>query len=225
MEIKQCARGHFYDADVNSTCPVCLEEMRTGGGYVQSGGNGIEDCPPTEAAYNFRAHQTGETNSEHPFLAEMGMNMNRGDDIGQTSSCGQNNQRVTDYQEHTAPVEKYKGMGAAFSPVTGWLVCTEGPAKGKDYRIQAGYNYIGRSESMTICIPDQTISRERHAMIGYDHKNKVFKFAPYMGENAVEVNGEMIMGSVQLSAYDVLTIGNTKLLFVPLCGERFSWDE
>jgi len=223
MEIKQCARGHFYDADANSTCPQCLEEMRMGGGYVQSSGNGIEDCPPTEAAYNFQ--QSGKADPESPPLTGRGMNMDKAEDIGQTSSYDQSSQKVTDYQEHTAPAEKFRGRGAAFSPVTGWLVCTEGPTKGKDYRIQAGYNYIGRSESMTICIPDQTISRERHAMIGYDHKNKIFKFAPYMGENAVEVNGEMIMGSVQLSAYDVLTIGNTKLLFVPLCGERFSWDE
>ena len=29
---------------------------------------------------------------------------------------------------------------------------------------------------------------------------------------------------MELHAYDELTIGKTKLLFVPLCGERFDWN-
>ena len=36
---------------------------------------------------------------------------------------------------------------------------------------------------------------------------------------------EPVMMTVRLKAYDVLTIGSTKLMFVPLCGEQFSWDE
>ena len=29
----------------------------------------------------------------------------------------------------------------------------------------------------------------------------------------------------ELKAYDVLTLGNTELMLIPLCGEKFSWDD
>ena len=48
---------------------------------------------------------------------------------------------------------------------------------------------------------------------------------PSMGHNVVRVNGRMLMNAVVLEPYDELTIGKTKLLFIPLCGERFDWNE
>ncbi|MCC8150445.1 MAG: hypothetical protein LIO96_03045 [Lachnospiraceae bacterium] len=60
------------------------------------------------------------------------------------------------------------------NPVSGWLVCVDGPAKGCDYRIHGGYNYIGR-EIGDICIPgDQKISREKHAVVAYDERDRLF---------------------------------------------------
>ena len=32
-------------------------------------------------------------------------------------------------------------------------------------------------------------------------------------------------GCDQSEAYDVLTLGNTELMLIPLCGEKFSWDD
>jgi hypothetical protein len=37
-------------------------------------------------------------------------------------------------------------------------------------------------------------------------------------------NGEEVVFSEPLEAYDVIELGRTKLLFVPLCGERFKWE-
>ncbi len=200
MEVKQCERGHFYDASVYSSCPQCAEEM--GNAPVRE----PESYDPTTSV--------GGIGKPDPFPGDIGVTMPPFQNVGGRSDNGP-------MIDDPKPPKRDKTL----IPAVGWLVCVEGPEKGKDYRIQSGYNYIGRSESMTICINDQKISRERHAVIAYDRKNKVFKFAPYMGENAVEVNGEMIMGSVQVSAYDELTIGNTTLIFIPLCGERFNWDE
>ena len=57
-------------------------------------------------------------------------------------------------------------------PVVGWLVCTEGGEKGRDFRLLAKINTIGRSERMDVCIKnDPAISRENHARIGYDQKH------------------------------------------------------
>ena len=113
-----------------------------------------------------------------------------------------------------------------FMPVVGWLVCVEGPAKGRDYRIHSNYNYIGRGQHMDICISgDDHISKEKAAIIAYDALERCFFFGPGMGQNLVRVNGTMLMNAVPLKAYDELTIGKTKLLFVPLCGERFDWND
>ena len=71
---------------------------------------------------------------------------------------------------------------------------------------------------------DNKIGRERHAMIAYDPEEKVFFFGPADGKSIVRLNGKMVMVPAEIQAYDVITIGATKLMFVPLCGERFSWD-
>lgn len=131
---------------------------------------------------------------------------------------------VENYDDVTTPVSV--GGVEGFSPVVGWLVCVDGPAEGMDYRIRAGYNYIGRSESSDICIlGDNNIGRERHAMIAYDPQEKIYFFGPADGRSIVRKNDKMVMVPTELSAYDVVRIGSTKLMFVPLCGEHFNWKE
>jgi len=134
---------------------------------------------------------------------------------------------VKQQMEDYGPTETvYMTSEMGFSPVTGWLVCIEGASKGMDYRIRSGYNYIGQKDNMDICIKgDNKISRERHALIAFDHEENVFFFGPADGKNIVRLNGKMVMNSVEIHAYDVLTIGVTKLLFIPLCGEKFRWTE
>ena len=131
---------------------------------------------------------------------------------------------VENYGDATAPVSV--GGVEGFSPVVGWLVCIDGPSEGTDYRIRAGYNYIGRSENMDICIlGDNNIGRERHAMVAYDPQEKVFFFGPADGKSIVRKNDKMVMVPTEITAYDVVCIGSTKLIFIPLCGEHFSWKE
>ena len=113
-----------------------------------------------------------------------------------------------------------------FQPVTGWLVCIDGPEKGKDYRIHPENNYIGRLESNDICIRgDEKISRERHVMVVYDSEDRLFYLGAPAGTNIVRLNGKPVLEAKELHAYDVITIGSTKLMFLPFCGERFGWDE
>ena len=34
------------------------------------------------------------------------------------------------------------------NPVCGWVVCVAGPRKGKDYRVMAGKNFVGRAKNI-----------------------------------------------------------------------------
>ena len=111
-----------------------------------------------------------------------------------------------------------------FDPVVGWLACVAGPSRGKSYTVRGGVNSIGRSERMDIVITgDLKISAENHARISYSEKNNRFSLLPGEGRNIVYLNDEEVYTPMPLNAYDVIDFGETKLLFVPLCGQRFTW--
>lgn len=114
---------------------------------------------------------------------------------------------------------------ADFDPVVGWLVCIDGPEKGRDYRLRAGRNNIGRDPRMNVCIEaDNTISNENHAAVAYSIKNHTFSLVPGEGRNLVYLNDADVLAPVLLAAFNVIELGKTKLLFVPLCGDGFRWD-
>ena len=111
-------------------------------------------------------------------------------------------------------------------PVVGWIVTVNGPEKGRDYRIHADNNFIGRHEKNDICIRgDDTISRERHAVISYDARDNKYYFSPGDGRSIVRHNDKSIFMTVELNAFDTVEIGKTQLVFVPLCTERFKWEK
>ena len=79
---------------------------------------------------------------------------------------------------------------------------------------------------MDICIRgDETISRENQAVITYDSNDNCFYFSTGDGRSIVRVNNKAIFQTVTLKAYDRLMIGKTELLFMPLCGEQFKWED
>ena len=107
-------------------------------------------------------------------------------------------------------------------PVTGWLVCIEGENKGKSYIIKSGKNKIGRAAYMDISIEkDMSISKDTHAIIIYEPKNKEFYIIP--GINMTYLNDEVVLENRKLVDRDYITIGKSKMVFVQLCSETFSW--
>jgi hypothetical protein len=153
-----------------------------------------------------------------------------GSDIGKTmplapTGGGGNNTRaqgnVNDAGRTVAIVKDELGI----DPVVGWLISLDGKEKGRDYRIHTDNNYIGRAENMDICIRgDDTISRENHATVSYDSRDKVYYFTPGDGRSIVRLNDKGVFTTTELSAYDILEIGKTKLIFLPLCGDKFEWE-
>ena len=121
--------------------------------------------------------------------------------------------------ERTISIFSSKGH---FVPVVGWLVCTDGVEKGRDYRLVSGRNFIGRAYQMDVSIPDDKgISRENHCSVVYDPKTKKFCLVP--GENVVFYNGEKITQPVDIEKYGEIKLGNTVLRFIPYCKEGVEW--
>ncbi|WP_127533685.1 FHA domain-containing protein [Paenibacillus kobensis] len=119
----------------------------------------------------------------------------------------------------------YIGETRGVDPVTGWLVCIEGPQLGQDYRIMSEKNFIGRAEEMHVrIIGDNSVSRRNHAVIVYDPKKRNFYLLPGDASGLAYHNNEAVYSPVELAAYDVLQLGRSKFLFIPLCGVHFEWD-
>lgn len=120
------------------------------------------------------------------------------------------------------------GAGAKriVDPVTGWIVCTKGAHLGESFVICAGMNSIGREEGNRIVIPlDFKVSREKHAFITYEPKQRNFYIKPGESSGLTYVNGEYIMETKRLEPKDIIEIGDSCFCFIPLCDDSFSWEE
>ena len=109
-------------------------------------------------------------------------------------------------------------------PVCGWIVCIAGPRRGKDYKIMAGKNFVGRADDMDIQIlGDNKISRRNHCVIVYDEKQGKTVILPGDSNGIVYLNEEAVYVPTPLGEYDVIEIGESRFLFIPFCGEHFMW--
>lgn len=111
-------------------------------------------------------------------------------------------------------------------PVCGWLVCIEGAKPGTDYKIHDGKNFVGRGDDMDIQIlGDNSINRKNHAIIVYDSKKMNTVILPGDSVGLAYLNDEAVYVPTELQPYNVITLGKSRFLFVPLCGTNFSWDD
>lgn len=202
--------GHPYDSARNASCPHCggfapTEAPGGGGGFTSTEPLGGGSFAPTEA----------------PMGAPGGnYNANFGATIPPDGGAAGPNP----FDSPTV-IGGGKADGDLSEPVVGWLVCIEGPARGTDYRLHAGYNYIGRESGDVRIRGDQQISRQNHAMVAYDSGEHLYFVGPSAGRNLIKVNGHAVLQAIAIQNYDVISIGTTKLIFVGLCGEQFSWEK
>lgn len=113
------------------------------------------------------------------------------------------------------------------TPVVGWLVAVSGPHFGQGFPLTDGKNSIGReSENQVILSRDKGVSRVRQAVLIYDPLHSQFYVQPGSESSQLAyLNGKMLKGIEDLKEKDIVMVGKTKLLFVPLCGENFSWED
>ena len=111
-------------------------------------------------------------------------------------------------------------------PVCGWIVCIAGPRRGKDYKIMAGKNFVGRADDMDIQIlGDNKISRRNHGVIVFDPKKKETVLLPGDSNGLVYHNEAAVYTPTILGAYDLIEMGDSKFVFVPFCGDNFMWED
>jgi hypothetical protein len=111
-------------------------------------------------------------------------------------------------------------------PVVGWLVCISGDYYGRSFELKSGRNFIGRSAMNDISLSsDVRVSRERHAIIIYEPVEKCFIAQAGESRELCYLNGKVVLSNSPMKAYDILTVGNEKLMFIPFCGSEFCWED
>lgn len=204
--------GHPYDSAKSAHCPHC-------GGFspteAPGGRGGFSPTEPLNGGFTPTEAPMGGSGGN--YSANFGATIPP--DSGVPASGGSNPFDVP------TVIGGGKADGDIAEPVVGWLVCIEGPARGTDYRLHAGYNYIGRESGDVRIRGDQQISRQNHAMVAYDSGEHLYFVGPSAGRNLIKVNGHAVLQAIEIRNYDIISIGTTKLIFVGLCGEQFSWEK
>ena len=219
MDLLRCKNNHFYDGDKYEECPHC-KEME----------NELKSTVPNDQDFvmrpNVEAKEDVHTNSLFGLLS-------KGSTQNKSEEPIQNDNIVPEFDSNIMPkasslsddtkTVSYYGKN---EPVVGWLVCVSGEHYGEDFKLKCGMNYVGRLPSMDVpLIKDKGVSREKHITIIYDPKGKVF--TAYMGESKelVYVNETLLLTPIKLEPYDKISIGKSILILIPLCGEKFIWEE
>ena len=112
-------------------------------------------------------------------------------------------------------------------PVVGWLVVIDGPGKGKSVQLGYGMNSIGRSpeERVALIFGDEEISRKGHAAIVYDPRGRKFYIQHGDGTNLTYIGDAPVLQPTELKGWEHVSIGRTKLMFVPFCSQQFDWQD
>lgn len=136
----------------------------------------------------------------------------------------------TTSKANTAPVKetvaKEPVKRSVSTPCTGWVIALDGNHLGEDFRLKVGKNFVGRDASMDIAlVGDKSVSRNKHAILVYEPKQHLYLVQPGESSELVYLNDEVVLSPMKLQAYDVITVGEVKLLFMPLCGAKFNWTD
>jgi hypothetical protein len=162
--------------------------------------------------------------SDLPPLPDVYVPGQKGGDVGETVALGGAGEPAQAPAEEGRTIA-YLQPRVGADPVVGWLVVTDGPDRGRDFRLHAGRNFVGRAPEMHVALTnDPYVSRERHAVVVYDPRGNRFRVAPGEATGLVYRNGETVDAPQELAAGDMVEMGQTKLRFVPLCTEDFRWD-
>ena len=109
-------------------------------------------------------------------------------------------------------------------PVVGWLVGIEGECIGQSFQLREGKNFVGRGEDMDVVIRgDMAVARKRHACVIFEPRAGIFYAQPGESHELFYLNDNVVLNSEILKSHDVITLGETSLMFIPLCGPDFSW--
>lgn len=247
MKKVKCSNGHFFDADRFATCPSCgagpigqaatpadrpIERLSSTQPLMPPAGMKV---PPASADLTPDAEKHFPQDAEPLRSADIFQNNKQvppEESTPQPGSPGGSTELVAAVEAtastNTSPLPKtmaYYEAGEVEPPV-GWLICIRGTYVGHAFACKTGRNRIGRNLDMDICLSeDGSISRDTHAVMIYEPKNRVFYLQAGTGSGLTYHNGSLVFDHSEIHSHDKIELGKTEFIFLPLCGENFTWDD
>ena len=236
MSFTKCANGHIYDPGIYSSCPYCntpVKEINFDNkdnqqpqgtvGFVDAGstipldgGRGSSPTIPVPGSYGDSptvpvpggfVPTPGPANAPNPVQAGY-------------PNTPMHDSRGPGHSNGTQVIGASEG---GIIPVAGWLVCLKGKMRGKSYTLFCKQNTIGRDRKNDACIQgDETISGHQ-ANISYDMRHNTFTIVPKTETNTMYLNDEPVYEAAKLKQYDMIEMGRSIFVFIPFCGDRFTW--
>lgn len=195
----RCGNGHYYDEKKYALCPHC-------GIYAEDDGLTVKIEPEGKQRGKHGRGRKEDTAANKAAVAK-GRATDKADFRGDDSP--------TVYMESEKKEERY---------VAGWLVCTMGVGRGRDYRIFRGNNFVGRDYGMDIRLEgDSAVSRVNHCSVVYENKSNLFYIVPM--ENIVYMGNRMLNRSEELKSGQSLVIGGSTFVFIPFCEGERRWEK
>lgn len=242
MSVIRCPQGHYYDDQRFSRCPHCGISSVSGGqeGSGSTGKEGQEGKTRSLLGWLDRektvafGHRKAARSAGASGTAEAARSV--------AASGGPEDARTAAMSgmpdgDHTialaaAPIREDDQRTVSFYSgargndyVTGWLVCVEGPEKGRDYRLHHGFNRIGRDMEMDVQVTDDpAVSGRNHCSIVYDEKSRSFSVVPSPG-SLTYYKGQLLEKATRMEAGDKIRMGGSGFVFIPFCGEERTWEE
>ncbi len=236
MKVVNCAScGKYYDEDKYSICPHCKAEKP---------GKTVTSMPETESVEEKKNKKPekkfkglfGKKNkdipAQKPVISEEKTDKQDEDNSPTETLCEHQtlseailNANSTERSAREKTQGYYK-LSSNIEPAVGWLTCIKGESIGETYSIKAGKNSIGRSLSNEISLAKENgVLRDHHAQITFEPRKRQFFIQNGEGDGLTYVNDEAVLTFAELKNYDIITVGEVKLVFIALCGENFTWDD
>lgn len=198
MAKRTCSKGHIYDSSIyGDQCPFCPSERSS-------------DESKTRVA------DGGNENDGHTMVMP-------DNEVGGTMPMGEmpkNDETIPMWESGHAGGTMIRPVGGVDSGsprslrrIAGILATYDPDPNGTIYNIYEGRNYIGRDSSCDIVIPKDTLISGRHTSILYRSVDNKFKFRDEQSSNGTFINNQ-IMDDGELQNGDVITVGNTRLVFL-----------
>jgi hypothetical protein len=146
---------------------------------------------------------------------------------GTLVGVAQSDEEAGDDEEKTVflPAGVGSEVEKGFDPAVAWLVVIKGPGRGEYCPVFYGQNSIGRGENQRIRLNfgDTRITRDSHAFLIYDDMARKFFLRDNGKANLLRLNEAPVMVPTEVKDRDQISLGETVLLFVALCGQEFDW--
>lgn len=210
MPVVRCPHGHYYDDQKFSGCPHCGITVGSG----MESGPAFKRQPEKEKPRGLFGWLDRDKTVALVHAGKEDMEEGGSKTIS-LEAAQEDDQRT---------VGLYSGARGN-DYVTGWLVCTAGPEKGRDYRLHHGFNRIGRDVGMDVqVLDDPAITRKNHASVVYDERSARFSLVPSAG-TLTYYHNDLLTKAETLQAGDEIKMGNSTFVFIPFCVEGRVWQK